>query len=243
MADFQASFTNATTAEVEVYGEDGVIHATDSSNYATNSEDGHARVDFTLYRRIKLTMPDASEVILSSVTEEGATLIEPAATAISMEETVDYSEFGDWDYEITLYSVPTYDATVTYAAGDCVYVAAEGLYKALRTTINDTPASSASDWVLVDDPDDLSSKYIATVRWSVTYDTEVGWMRLVAEANRDTTGRDLKLLPNNLKYLTSLKLNLLLDAITKLTEVEDWTGVELCITQGKEILENDSNAG
>jgi hypothetical protein len=49
MADFQASFTNATTAEVEVYGEDGVIHATDSSNYATNSEDGHALANFTLY--------------------------------------------------------------------------------------------------------------------------------------------------------------------------------------------------
>lgn len=44
-----------------------------------------------------------------------------------------------------------YDAAVTYAAGD--YVLSSSIwYRALRTTINDTPASSPSDWVAVTAP-------------------------------------------------------------------------------------------
>jgi hypothetical protein len=240
MADFQASFTNATTAEVQVYGEAGTIHATDSSNYTTNSEDGHGLADFSVYRRVKLTMPDTTERVLCSITEVGATLIDPAATAATLVELISQEDMGDWDYEISLYSVPTYDLTVTYGEGDCVCLPSGVLYKALQSALNQAPASPSTYWELVDDPDDLSSKYIATVHWSVTYDTEVGWMRLVAEANRDSTGRDLKLLPNNLKFLSSLKLNLLLDAVGDLTEVMDWVGVQYCITQAKEILNDGS---
>lgn len=51
----------------------------------------------------------------------------------------------------------TYDAAVTYTVGQ--YAQSGGIwYRALRTTINDTPASSPSDWValsLVDGPPPL----------------------------------------------------------------------------------------
>lgn len=43
----------------------------------------------------------------------------------------------------------TYSAATTYATGD--YALSSGIwYRALRETINDTPASSTSDWVAVD---------------------------------------------------------------------------------------------
>ena len=42
----------------------------------------------------------------------------------------------------------TYDAATTYAAGDYV-LSATIWYRALRTTIGDTPVSSTSDWVAV----------------------------------------------------------------------------------------------
>lgn len=239
MADFQASFTDPTLG-VQVYGQADVVYATDSSNYTTNSEDGHALADFTLYRRLKLLMPDATERIFSSVPATGEVAFDPAATASTFLSTFDTADFGDWHYTVTLYSVPTYDAAVAYATGDCVYVNGSGLYKALQATTGNAPAASPTYWLPITDPDDLSSKYIAIQQWSVTYDIEVGWMRTVAEANRDTTGRDLKLLPNNLKFLTALKLNMLLDAVGDLTEVSDWTGVELCISQAKEILNDDS---
>ena len=240
MADFQASFLNSD-GEVDVYSEAGVIFINDHSNYTTNSEDGHALADFSTFRRIQVTMPDATTKVLSSVTEEGAILIDPAATALSLEDQVDHSEYGDWEYEAVLQTVPTYDASVTYAAGDCVYFV-DALYKALKTTIGETPVDTPLSWEEIE-VDEIPSKYYATIRWAVTYDTEIGWMRLVSEANRDTTGKDLKLLPNNLKFLSSLKLNLLLDAIGNLTEVRDWVGVHLCISQAKEIINDDSFRG
>ena len=242
MADFQASFTN-TEGEISVFSTAGIIHATDCSNYTTNSEDGHALADFSLYRRMKLTLPDGTFRISSSVVEDDASSMDPASVASSLEELISHADFGDWEYELTLYTVPTYDASVIYAQGDCVYVNGVGLFKALQTAENKAPATETTYWVLVDDPDDLSSKYLVTLRWAVTYDSEQGWMHLVAEANRDSTGKDLKLIPNNLKFLSALKVNLLLDAITSLTEVRDWIGVRLCITQIKEILNDDSFRG
>ena len=242
MADFQASFTN-TEGEISVFSAAGVIHATDCSNYSTNSEDGHSLADFNLYRRMKLVLPDGTLRIKSSVVEDDALSMDPASIASTMEELVSHLDYGDWEYTITLYTVPTYDASVIYAQGDCVYVNGVGLFKALQSAENKSPETEVSYWVLVEDPDDLSSKYIVTLRWAVTYDSEQGWMRLVAEANRDSTGKDLKLLPNNLKYLSSLKVNLLLDAIGSLTEVRDWVGVHLCIAQIKEILNDDSFRG
>lgn len=237
MATFQANFLDGSNVP-QVYGENGIIYAEDTTNYgmAGSSGDGHDLIDFDLYRRMELDTPDGGTLIRSSLDEEGTSHIDPASRAVSLEETFDISDWGDWDYTVRLYTVPTYDPTVTYAENDCVYVADEGLYKARRATVGDTPLTSTDDWMPVLDPDDLSLKYKATLRWAVTYDTEVGWMRMVNLANRDTTGRDMKFLPNNLYYLTALKLNLILDAVIGLAEVTDWEGVRFCIGEAKEIL-------
>ena len=61
-----------------------------------------------------------------------------------------------------------YDAAVTYATGDYAQSVAIW-YRALRETINDTPASSASDWVAVTRPPMLLYTDAESARLEYTY--------------------------------------------------------------------------
>ena len=244
MADFKASFLDSDN-EVQVYGEDNIIYATDTSNYDTNTEAGHAKSDFSLYRLLTLLLPDGRVMQKSSVAEESTELIEvvpPVSTAPTLLSQFDITQYKDWEYTAKLYMVPTWRSDVTYTAtaNHCVYVSGEGggLFKALGSTLNESPLTTPAKWEKLDSEVDLPLKYRTEIRWAVTYNTEVGWIKSVLQANRDTTGKDLKYLPDNLYFLTMMKLNLLLDSVGTLVEIQDWTGVRNCITQGKEILNN-----
>lgn len=78
-----------------------------------------------------------------------------------------------------------YDAATTYAAGDYASVTTSGItvwYRALRTTVGDTPASSPSDWVAVEggppkllltDQEDAILEYTADVTDPTRFDTDL----------------------------------------------------------------------
>jgi hypothetical protein len=248
MAAFQATFSSGTPAVPQVYGENGTVFVSDESNYDGGTTAGHTLNDFSKYRRCTLLLPDGTYAVKSSVGEVGVEVIGAAKDAVDHDLDFNISDYGDWEYTVKLYTVPTFDIAITYATNACVYVEADDmLYKALRETLGDAPLTSTDDWSPlttdgVIDPDLLSDAYIASLQWAVMYDTEVGWMRMVNLANRDTTGRDIKKLTDNLYYMTSLKLNLILDAVVGLVEVNDFEGVRYCVSEAKEILSHVNNS-
>lgn len=246
MADFKASFVDID-GDINVYGESNTVYATDVSNYDTNTEAGHAKSDFSLYRRLALTLPNGEFMEKSSTAEEATPLVEivpPVSTAATLLSQFDISKYGDWEYTVRLCVVPTWRADITYTAtaNHCVYVDGEGggLFKALASTLNESPIDTPSKWEKLEDDSTVPAKYVAELRWAVTYNSEVGWIKMVLQANRDTTGRDMKYLPDNLYFISMMKLNLLLDSVGVLVELRDWVGVQHCIAQCKEILKDAS---
>jgi len=119
---------------------------TDKSNYTTNIDPGHAQGNFTLFRRILIEHYKGTIINLSSI-GDGDVAILPASSGVNV--FTQAVTTGDGRYDITLRSVPTWNAGVTQyqASDDCVYFAGNGkFYQCIQTNSNSQPDINPLDW-------------------------------------------------------------------------------------------------
>lgn len=238
MATFQASMTNPVSGIFDVTSSNNILTLVDHSNYGDISpEDGHAKSDFADFRKLRITLPDKTEYLFSSIGDGDAVIPAPSETTLPIDTTYPY-DTGDGQYIIDLYTLPTWNPSTAYTEYDphCVYY--DGImYKALRSSTYVTPLGSVSYWEAVSDINNLPLKYRVLKRIVVTSDMRELRDRLMYNAN--VVGRGIgagwKEIIKDKEWIDALKLDMILNRIPILMDVKAWTEVDLMVAFSKEI--------
>ena len=170
MATFQASLINTGTGDISIVLGTGCtsITITDESNYDTNTDSGHARADFDIYRKVVIEYTDGTKYTLSSMGDGDAT-IDPASTTNDIFTSPLNS--GDGVYKVTLYTIPTYDVGSTYIIGDTVIdgnvVTGFKYYKSLKVGNIGNAVTDVSWWEEITEITGFISKYYNIQRIAV----------------------------------------------------------------------------
>lgn len=210
MADFQATLIDIyDEVDIEPNSDCSTISGTDNSNYDDETEDGHARSDFSDYRKIIVTNPDNTTHTFSSLGDGDDDLATPSESSDSFTYT---PSTDDGIYAFKLVTVPTYNNTATYSANDdYVYYGSTGkIYKCILASTGNLPTDTTY-WTEVTESA-LSSKYVQTERISV----ECAAVTCRQERNKDAflIIKDMNCsreeLFNNSKFRSATMLNILL---------------------------------
>ena len=124
MANFQVSLRDIDDVlQVAFSGGNTIITITDTSNYdEIGPEDGHARNNFSSWRKVVITFPDSSTYEFET-TQPFPNYVEPP---IGSNDVIVYDhedQLVDGVYTADLYSVPTYTNGFNYDADDdCVVI-------------------------------------------------------------------------------------------------------------------------
>lgn len=177
MADFQAACELTIT--------DCVISIQDTSDYAGNTDAGHAAANFTDYRKMLIKRPvDLDtydmETTAANTSENDETIVAPSVTAGLTVDAPTSWNLLNGNYIGIIVSIPTWDAAITYtsASVDCVYRSGK-LYKCVAvTSTGDVPnGAGAASWELFTLEDLLSapasySKYYGKINLEQSCITE-----------------------------------------------------------------------
>ncbi len=159
MADFLASLIDPVSLEPDLVlvCSTELLTITDNSNYDTNAEEGHARADFTNFRKIIIENAQTTLFTFSSTGDGDVTM---TAASSSLDSVVFTLNNDDDVYQVTLYTVPTWFATDNYqSSDDFVYRPTVGkLFKCLVTNLNKIPEDNPTEWLEVVQTD-LTTKY------------------------------------------------------------------------------------
>jgi hypothetical protein len=157
MAQFQISLVNPVTEEVAItYNCDTeIMTIVDKSNYDITTELGHARADFSNYRKVVVLLPDYSTYIFSSLGDGDETIGTPSGG----DDTINYDMEQYGVHRITLISIPTYDAAVAYQASDDIVYYSGKIYKCIQNGTNKQPDTETAYWTEITD-EDVTSKYL-----------------------------------------------------------------------------------
>lgn len=151
MASFAASLISGSTVGLVKSCSASTITITDYSNYSGNSDPAHAAANFSLYRKVFLSLANGYGFILSSL-GDGDQLISAASSGSnSFTYTI---AGGDGVYVATLLTIPTWSnnasPAATYITGDLVYVASTGLIYQSQANANlqHNPVGDSGTWWL-----------------------------------------------------------------------------------------------
>ena len=214
MADFQAAIGNIIATPT-------LITVDDTTDYAGSTQDGHLTADFSDYRKIVMTNPKRTFVYS---TEGDGDVITSAANAAVL--TFNFSiedEDIDGVYDLTLYTVPTWNATPTYDRHEAVYLSGI-LYKSkINGNTGNTPSTS-SDWIEIDDSL-IPSKYCVTDSIIITDIKLLGcYEKLVADAICELENDLCGDMCNNKDFMDAMKMRLLIDSICHAASNNDFDG-------------------
>lgn len=234
MAIFGVSISYNNKIDVSTDGQ--VMLINDRSNYSASTELGNLQTNFTLFRKYKIVNPDGSIYWLSSIGDGNASILPASGMTLPITDTYTYST-GDGVYDITLYSIPTYDNTVAYSLTDlqCVFYNG-GIYKLLAGGAGNQPDISPIFWESIDLTEVLS-KYIATGKIVTTCNLQKCYAALVEKANcvKHSIGCNFEKVFDDKSIADYEMLGLTLDAIPQLVQKGYWTKVTDEINFGKQI--------
>lgn len=213
---YQTTFDDPLNSNIPDVVVDSVcenIVSEDHSDYAGNGESGHALADFTDYRKVTITRPDASTYVFSSL-GDGDELINAAQGGNNEFSYTFLTTDADGVWAVKLCSVPTYNAGATYQKDDDIVYYSGIFYESLvDANTGNQPDTSPTKWGVILESA-LSDKYC------VTYKIGVNCIALLKcyedlnyEANCEiqTNFCDSEVLAKNKKFLDAMTLRLLLD--------------------------------
>ena len=236
MANFQAACTSAISSN------GGTFVITDTSNYTTNSEDGHNLAEFTLFQVVTAT--DNTGTVYYFATTEGATwlssvmsitangtITNPPATAL----TFDFNYpiplvVGDGVYVFNNYTIPTYDGGAAYnATSDMVYYNG-AVWKCIQSGTGFPPDINPLYWTAITDLSLIFAKYNGENTNYRIFDEQAAYDNLAfamgCNASCNSCDDDV---------IKATKLLHNLNAIANKASYEDWTNVAWLISIGKEL--------
>ncbi len=210
-----------------------VLSFTDQGNYDTNTQAGHARANFSNYRRAVITTGDGSTYIMSSVA--AADVDETIPTASTGTDLINFTlRDSDIDgvYTVRLCNYPTWDNTLQYPAGEIVFsTKTNELFVANTLTPITTPPDQASEWDLYEPvgDDELLTPYCTEQKIAVLCRNILECKeKLVHEAfclvDSDFCNDDI--LCKNKKFLDSVKMLVLISAMNDSVNRQAWNEVE-----------------
>jgi len=127
----------------------------DYSNYIASTENGHYQADFG-YKKITLTLPDASTYVFATIPPYDELINAPATyVAVPNENTYAYSIDGV--FEVNLLTLPRWDTPYTYQQYDTV-LASGAIYEATQTNTNKDPLTQTAYWTLITDESLVKTK-------------------------------------------------------------------------------------
>jgi len=236
MANFLASLIDASTgiSTLVVNDECSQLAFSDESNYDDGApQTGHARSYFDDYRKIVITTGSGNVWTMgtSAIAVKDQT-IAPADPAGFDSFTYNFQTTDeDGIFTVVLTTYPTWDTSVnTYAIGDIVYYSGS-LYKALTASTASQPDTNPSDWEVYSPTDEeaLLTPYVTEAKVVVLC---ISILKCYADLihtafcliSTDFCNDDV--LCKNKKFLTAIKLFVLLQAIPSSVNNQAWNEVE-----------------
>jgi len=92
---------------------------TTGSTYSI-TEQGHAQTDFSDVRKVRITLPDDTTYLLSTLGDGDASTVVPNGQTLPITDLYTYDQ-GDGVYSVKLSVLPTYNVLANYSVGMCVY--------------------------------------------------------------------------------------------------------------------------
>lgn len=232
MANFQASLYNSGILAASVSGLNLVI--TDYSNYDTNSQ--FAQSEFISFRKIKVTQPDGTEHLFSSIGDGDAACITANGAVLPILDLYQYAS-GDGVYTFKLYVCPDWSASVAYSSvtADHVYYGGK-IYKSIQSGTNHLPTDVAF-WSEVTDIDSMGGNYVSEGKMAIVCDLQKCYISMMKSAVSSFNCFDCnnQKLCNNKDWTNAVELLLVLEAIQGMVNVLAWTDVTNLINRGRSI--------
>jgi hypothetical protein len=234
MATFQALILDAYN-NLDASANGTSIGVNDNSNYDTNTEEGHAQTDFATYRKIKITLPTGTVIVISAEAGGDQLTIVPNGATLPIADTYDYST-GDGVYKIVLYTLPDYNnsAAYDYATRPYVYYNSK-IYKNIVSSTGNLPTDTIF-WTEVTSEETLTSKYKQTGYLAVTCDTEVCFQdAVIALTAKIGCGSCFTNICQLTEFDNAAKLKMVIDSIQALVDKGAYTKVANVVNLGKSI--------
>jgi hypothetical protein len=221
--------------EYHVTSDGNRITVIDHSNYDTNTESGHLQADFE-FKKIVFINPDNTEYVFSTQGDGDEMLSSPSVSVLPITTYYNYTT-GDGVYTLIMYTVPTWRADANYTTLGQHHVIHNGvIYKCIVNNTNSEPTVGNASWVIVDDIDNLPSKYRLYYRFAVYCGIVYCYLNKVYSAlcavDRLNCGEDLC---KSKVFMDAVKLGILIDNIIILASDEDWTGAAHAINLATQI--------
>jgi hypothetical protein len=237
MANFLLSITDPVTGEPDVVVSSGVLSVEDHANYTTTTEVGHAAANFTGFYKMKITLPNGDDYLYSSIGDGDAVITTPSAGAPSIDYT--YST-GDGQYFITVYTLPTYGASVAYvySTSNPVYVyKGTKIYKNIQTGTGQDPATATAYWTEVTDIDLLPSKYRLEQRIVIYSDIKRSYARRIYNSNvvNQLIGDNWEKLFKDPEFIVAVQLFISINSIPVLLAAARYSEIDTTINFAKTI--------
>jgi hypothetical protein len=238
MANFATSLINPVTGVADISISNGVISIIDRSNYDDSSpEAGHSRSNFSSFYKLKITLPDLTEYLYSTL-GDGEGIIAAPSTGSSGDPHVDYTySTGDGQYWVTIYTVPTYSAIAAYLYSTTPYVYyGSTIWKALQNSTGVTPTEGAY-WTAITDIDLLPSKYRLAQRIVVYSEAKRCYARRIYNANvvNNKIGENWEKLLKDSEFIDAIRLFVSINSIPVLMAADRFTEVDVNINFCKQI--------
>lgn len=238
MANFALSLIDPITGIADISIASGIITIVDRSNYDDGSpEAGHARSNFSSFYKLKLTLPNLTEYLYSSISDGDEVIATPSAGGAG-DPHVHYTYLtGDGQYWVTIYTVPTYSAGAAYLITTTPYVYYNSIiWRALQNSTGQTPAETAY-WTEVTDIETLPAKYRLAQRIVVYAEMKRCYARRVYNANvvNNKIGENYEKLLKDPEFIDAVRLFIAINSIPVLMAADDFTSVDTNINFGKQI--------
>jgi len=236
MASFQVSLTDPLTDLPDITIASGEMTVVDHSNYGESvPEAGHTRADFKDFYKILITTPTGDEVLYSALGDGDETVPTPDAG----DPEINYTYLnGDGQYFVTVYTLPTYNASAIYYLPTAPYVwYSDKIYKCLIGGAGNTPSSNPTYWEEVTDLDDLPSKYRLEQRTVVYVDAKKAYARKVYNANvlNNLIGANWEKLVKDPDWIAAMELLVAISAIPVLLEASRFDEIDTTINNTKQL--------
>lgn len=231
-----------TTSTLSITANGTAMSVADYSNYGTSTEPGHLQINFNAFRVIKFTLPDGSTYTMSSINTGDQSIYPPYynSQALTLPITDIWQNYtsGDGVYSVSLYTVPTWNASVNYqvSLNHCVYYGGK-LYQALTNNTGSNPYTHPAVWEVITSYDSLPSKYTYTQKYAVVCDTKLCFISKMVAALclSSEVGCNYEKLYLNRDYMIANKIHLILAEVDYLVEIQDWTSVKNALSYAKSV--------
>lgn len=225
--------TTTLTDYISVNATCSAITFTDTSNWVTNNEQGHALADFSDYRRIIITRPNLGQYVMSTIAGDDVDEIISPASSGNQDFTYTILDTDiDGRYQVSICEYPTWDSTPTYNYGNTVIVYYNGaLYRALQNSTNQQPDTAIAYWELYEPTaaEQLVSRYcyianISVLCISLNQCIETKLHEAICEIQSDFCNDDV--LCKNRRFLAVNKLMLLKSGVNYSMNRRMWSEVD-----------------